>query len=85
MRFQRGDHVAYLSSWNWKDEDELRWQVDEGRLDPSPAALARDEGERVTELIEQRAWPFSEDWMRWRPDPNWSTPKLPDGWNAANP
>jgi predicted RNA-binding protein associated with RNAse of E/G family len=70
-----------LSSWAWKDEDELAWCVEVGKYSGDQAAEFRAEGERVIAAIESRSWPFCEDWSRWRPDVGWPVPVLPDGWS----
>jgi hypothetical protein len=71
-----------LSSWTWKDEDELAWAVEQSKVSRELADAIRMEGERVGAAIESRAWPFCEDWMRWAPDPSWLIPALPDGWDV---
>lgn len=74
---------ADLSTWRWKDEDELEWSIREGKLSSTQADLAREEGERVARAIERRSWPFDADWSRWAPDRSWTIPSLPDGWKTA--
>jgi len=69
-----------LSSWAWKDEDELAWSVSVGKYLLQEAEQIRDEGLRVIQALEARAWPFDEDWSKWCPDPNWQVPTLPDNW-----
>lgn len=72
-----------LSSWYWKDEDELDWALEVGTMDPETAAVARSAGEQALTLLEERAFPFGTDWDRWRPDPAWELPTVPRGWDAA--
>jgi predicted RNA-binding protein associated with RNAse of E/G family len=69
-------------SWEWKDEDEfverLRhpehyWVTDE--------AAVRAEGERVVKQIEAGEFPFDGAWTGFRPDPHWTIPELPPGWD----
>ena len=81
MRWRAGDHV--LLRWSWKDEHEVPVAIAEGFLTEDEAAAARAEGERVIELVERRASPFSDGWERWRPDPSWPVPALPEGWADA--
>ena len=69
-----------LSSWAWKDEDELAWSVGVGKYSPQQAEQIRGEGVRVMQALEVRAWPFDQDWSQWRPDPRWPIPALPDNW-----
>lgn len=82
------DHVLDLwvgpdRSWGWKDEDELRAAVAQGAIDAPQAAAIRAEGERVARLVERWESPFRDGWERWRPDPAWPVPRLPDGWADA--
>lgn len=71
-----------LSTWTWKDEDELAWAVERGRHTAQEAVAFRREGERALELLCRRAWPFDRDWQSWIAEPAWSAPELPRGWNA---
>jgi hypothetical protein len=87
--FDSRDHVLDvevapdLSSWSWKDEDELRWSVDHGKISSDDAARVRAEGERVIDAIERRVWPFVDEWDVWAPDSSWPIPVLPRGWAIA--
>ena len=64
-------------SWRWKDEDDLAEAVALGVFSQVEAAAIRRAGERA---ITERPWPTGlEDW---RPDPGWTPPALPDGWEV---
>lgn len=71
-----------LATWKWKDEDELAWAVSSGRHTADEAAAFRREGERALSGLLRRAYPFDRDWPSWTPDPRWSAPDLPAGWNV---
>jgi predicted RNA-binding protein associated with RNAse of E/G family len=43
-----------LSSWAWKDEDELAWSVSVGKYSPQQAEQIRGEGVRVMQALEAR-------------------------------
>ena len=73
-----------LSAWNWKDEDELEDAVANGLMTPQRADLIRAEGIRMIETLDKKAPPFDEQWHLWRPDPQWKSPGLPDGWDDLN-
>jgi hypothetical protein len=85
--FDSEDHVldvtvaADLSSWEWKDADELEWSVDVGKRSRVQADEAWEEGRRAIRALEGREWPFVDDWSRWRPSADWPVPGLPDGWD----
>jgi hypothetical protein len=65
--------------WHWKDEDELDRSVVLGTISGGVAARARAEAERAVFDIESAAFPFTEDWLKWRPDPDWAVPRIPPG------
>ena len=72
-----------LSAWKWKDEDELAWSVDVGKVSAQEAATVRATGEAVIAAVQQRQWPFdSAAWSRWQPDPAWPVPTMPADWNV---
>ncbi len=71
-----------LSSWEWKDEDEFAEAIDLGMVHPEKAALLRSEGRRVAEWICSGTSPFNE-WREWRPDPAWTVPEFPPGWDGV--
>jgi hypothetical protein len=73
-----------LSTWAWKDEDELDWSVSEGKYSVDEATAIRAEGLRVIHDLEAGAWPFHADWSLWRPDARWLVPTLPADWADAS-
>jgi hypothetical protein len=70
-------------SWRFLDEDELAEAEVEGIVTGEEAAAVRAEGERVAGLIESWQPPFSEGWENFRPDPAWTIPVLPEGWDVV--
>jgi hypothetical protein len=84
--FDTTDHVLDAivdldGTWRWKDEAELAQAVERGLFTPDDAATFRVEGERAIGQIQRRESPFDRDWASWNPDPAWSAPSLPDGWD----
>jgi predicted RNA-binding protein associated with RNAse of E/G family len=69
-----------LSTWHWKDEDDLKEAVEFGFISKERAAFLYKEGERVTKWIQSGNSPFN-GWEKWRPDPAWQMPVLPDDWD----
>jgi len=65
-------------TWSWKDEDDFAEAQALGVLSPADATAVREEGERV---IAEKPWPTG--WEDWRPDPAWSIPTLPEGWDVV--
>ncbi|MDG4785572.1 DUF402 domain-containing protein [Micromonospora sp. WMMD1102] len=73
----RPDH-----SWAWKDEGEFaeRLALPEHYWVPDAAAV-RAEGERVIKIAEAAEFPFDGTWCDFVPDPAWTAPELPPGWD----
>jgi hypothetical protein len=87
--FDFTDHVLdVLVSINrttvtWKDEDELEQAIRLGLFTAREADRFRENGERAVERLVNREPPFDRDWTDWRPDPAWTAPDLPDGWELV--
>jgi hypothetical protein len=65
----------------WKDEDDYQHAIhnEPGFLDlVAPIELAKPE---IFDRINKRAYPFDGSWLDWKPDPDWSPPKLPENWD----
>ncbi len=69
-----------LSSWRWKDEDELTEAVELGLVSQEKAAALYVEGEKAVKWLLSGKSPFNE-WINWQPDPSWQVPVLPKGWD----
>jgi hypothetical protein len=67
-----------------KDEDELHDAARRGFFSAAEVAEIRAAAHTATEMVLDRLPPFDEPWHRWRPDPTWSAPQLPDDW-ASEP
>jgi hypothetical protein len=85
-----GDYLLDLMvtpdlQWSWKDEDEFEAVCAAGVFTDEERRGIRAEGRRMAARIEARAWPFDSEWPRWRPDPSWSIPSLPDTWQRHGP
>ena len=75
--------VAPDGRWQWKDEEEFAYAQELGVVRPEEARAIRDAAPRVIADIESGAYPFTERWLSWRPDPRWSIPGIPAGWERA--
>ena len=77
-RDQLLDVVRYRAGgWRLKDVDELEAAVAAGHVPPDEAAAIHAEAERVIATD-----PFPTGWERWRADPRWPVPELPEGWDV---
>lgn len=71
-------------SWHWKDEDDFAAFTDApGYWTAEQAAVARTEGRRLIRLADNGSFPFGGTHCHFVPDPKWSCPKLPTGWDSA--
>jgi hypothetical protein len=70
-------------AWTWKDEPEFEALIAAGKIRPEKARLIREEGLRVIERIDARAWPFNAPWPEFRPDSSWPVPKIGDYWEPG--
>jgi hypothetical protein len=66
-----------LSSWRWKDEDEMAEAVQRGLFTEEQAAQYRSDGERALEWLLARRPPYDRPWEEWRPPDGWGSPRLP--------
>lgn len=65
-----------------KDDDELRRAASDGFFGPEEVAAIRAAARTATAMVLEGAPPLDEPWHRWRPDPAWTVPELPAGWEA---
>lgn len=61
-----------------KDEDELALAVEQGVFDVAEAAGITADAAAVEALVARWASPFCDGWERFRPDPAWPVPDLPE-------
>jgi predicted RNA-binding protein associated with RNAse of E/G family len=77
-----GDHILDLElepdgTCHRKDEDELRFAVEQGRYTADEARVIESHAERVEKIVADRGFPFDEPFQDWRPDPSWPLPPPP--------
>lgn len=68
-------------TWAWKDDDEFAEILERGIFDQDTGARVRREAEDVIRRIDAGDPRFAAPWPSWRPDPAWSLPGLPAGWD----
>jgi predicted RNA-binding protein associated with RNAse of E/G family len=68
--------------WFWKDEAEFAEMCELGLITADEAARVRSDGERVIDMLE-RGDTWWLEWNDWAPDPSWTIPTFPPGWDAV--
>lgn len=86
--FDTADYLLDLDvtpalQWSWKDREEVDLAREHGLVAPEILDRIEAEGARAIEDIETGTWPFDAGYEGWRPDPAWSIPMLPDGWDRG--
>jgi hypothetical protein len=69
-----------LTEWEWKDEDEFKYRLEEAGASQSAADAVRSDGLRALEELRDRRENFDR-WRSWKPDPSWTLPSVVDGWD----
>lgn len=88
LGIEASDHILDLiisadgQEHEWKDENDFLRAVAAGFFTPAEAAAIHGEAERVITLARRQRPPFGVGWERWKPDPAWQVPSLPQGWNV---
>lgn len=68
-------------SFHWKDRDEYQKAIDLGLISPEWVRAIEVEIPGILDRLEKRQYPFDGSWLDWRPDPNWTPPRLPKNWD----
>jgi len=75
---------ADRSTWEWKDEDEIRNAQARGIFTAAQVGELYQRGERAVQSILANESPFDANWEKWKPDPAWRAPHgLPEGWDRV--
>lgn len=68
-------------SFEWKDVDDYEKGIESGVILTEWADEIEAAKIEVLDRLEKREYPLDNSWLNWRPDPDWSAPKLPQGWD----
>jgi len=68
-------------SFEWKDLDDYQKGIETGIILPEWTNEIETAKKEVLDRLEKREYPFNNSWLDWRPDANWSNPKLPENWD----
>ncbi|GAA2083148.1 DUF402 domain-containing protein [Streptomyces albiaxialis] len=72
-----------LSTWSWKDEAEYQRARTTGRISNGTDLMIQKTAHEAVTGLGRRQWPFTTDWSRWQPSPDWDVPHLPKGWDRV--
>ncbi len=75
--------VDPAQKWEWKDVEEYNRGISAGGIRLDWVREVERAKSEVIDRIENCIYPFDASWLSWRPDPNWSTPYLPENWNEV--
>lgn len=67
--------------WHWKDTDEYQSGIQQGVIHDEWVRNIENAKKEVFIKLENRLYPFDGSWLDWKPDPNWSSPALPENWD----
>jgi protein associated with RNAse G/E len=68
-------------SFEWKDMDDYQKGIETGVILTEWAREIETAKMEILDRLERREYPLDNSWLNWRPDPAWSAPKLPNGWD----
>lgn len=64
-------------TWEWKDGDDFQSVLDDQTLDSEIQDRINTETIQLLHELQTRSGPFADHWLKFRSDPEWSTPNLP--------
>lgn len=73
-----------LSGWRWKDEEEVVWAVEHGRINQAESDRIYSLGREALRIIEAGTFPIAGDWAAFSPEPTWPIPQLPPDWSTVH-
>lgn len=68
-------------SYAWKDREDYEMCISAGMIKPEWMREIDAAKPEIFEKLENCRYPFDDAWLDWLPDPAWSAPKLPEGWD----
>ena len=71
--------------WHWKDEDEVDWLIEQGRIDRAFVDRVRRYGDGAVAKIRAGDTMLDERWTTFTRDAGWTIPVAPDDWLDLDP
>ncbi len=75
--------VAPDGSWSMKDVDLLWQRREEGRFSLGEVRNILDLGDSLGRMLDSGDWWWDAAWVDWAPDPDWTVPDIPTGWERV--
>lgn len=70
-------------TYEWKDLDDYQTAIEHGVILPEWIQGIESAKSEILEKLARRQYPFDGSWLDWMPDPSWSPPTLPEGWDKV--
>ena len=70
-------------SYEWKDVRDYQKAIESGIIFPEWIQGIERGKQEIFDRLEKRQYPFDGTWLNWKPNPNWSPPKLPENWDQV--
>ena len=68
-------------TYEWKDLDEYQMTLERGIISTAHEREIETAKPDVLDKLEKRQYPFDGSWLNWKPNAQWSPPKLPANWD----
>ncbi len=69
--------------WQWKDLEEYQDGIAKGIFLQEWIDHIDQAKQEVLQKLEARSYPFDGSWLTWTPEPHWTNPSLPAGWDRV--
>jgi protein associated with RNAse G/E len=69
--------------WRWKDVEDYQEGIRLGGIRPEWVSRVEQARKEAAARLQERLYPLNGAWLDWRPDPAWSAPCLPPGWDSV--
>jgi hypothetical protein len=69
-------------TWSYKDEEHYALGLHEGCITPVQEKAIECLKPDVFAMIYERRYPLDGSWVNWRPEPDWTVPRLRDEWEG---
>lgn len=68
-------------TYEWKDIDDYQKAIEHEIIFPEWIQGIEVAKQEIFDRLAKRQYPLDGSWVDWNPDPDWSSPKLPENWD----